>query len=431
MNINRNKHQGTLMKTLRLLGIMACALLTCNGSAQTVAMTALTERVEAEQAPIVHAMLDLPFVQAALGKAPDNATLRAALRSQSKNIGTIITAISHDPETFFSIFERFYIVFADLYAPLTLPENASLEDFIQDPLVQKRIVAIKEAYAQARTQLCTWLTLHNCEESAVAQLNTLFDLLAKKSQSSYLLYCEFGKDLPYSAQQISFTKEGMEQGFSLYILLNKSIAYALATQQGAAKMDTLLKALDVFIADDAAWETLHFDTNLIFWVFICSDTATQNPHESIVQLKASLMDIAGIIATEIKKATPPSAPMEIDSRWMTNFSEARTRAQAEGKLMLVDFTASWCGPCKMLEKTLFVSPEFEEIRNSIVLVKIDCSTDENEASIACTEQFNIRAFPTILVVDPVSLEVRTRIEGAGEETIPANFKKMITAELGK
>ena len=62
---------------------------------------------------------------------------------------------------------------------------------------------------------------------------------------------------------------------------------------------------------------------------------------------------------------------------------------SENKLCLVDFFASWCGPCQLL------GPELEKIeKNSLGLkiVKIDVDNNYELAS-----SFNINAVPTMIV----------------------------------
>lgn len=59
------------------------------------------------------------------------------------------------------------------------------------------------------------------------------------------------------------------------------------------------------------------------------------------------------------------------------------------KLVLVDFFATWCGPCQML------APVLEELANaddSFDVVKIDIDSDRDLAI-----QYDIEAVPTIII----------------------------------
>ena len=66
--------------------------------------------------------------------------------------------------------------------------------------------------------------------------------------------------------------------------------------------------------------------------------------------------------------------------------EEYTKCIAENALVVIDFTATWCGPCKMVgPKFVELAPEFPKV----VFVKID--VDENaDAAEAC----GISAMPT-------------------------------------
>merc|ERR1712226_554925 len=61
-------------------------------------------------------------------------------------------------------------------------------------------------------------------------------------------------------------------------------------------------------------------------------------------------------------------------------------AAAGDKLVVVDFTATWCGPCKM------IAPKFEEYSkdySDCVFLKVD--VDDNSAT---AEKYEISAMPT-------------------------------------
>lgn len=71
----------------------------------------------------------------------------------------------------------------------------------------------------------------------------------------------------------------------------------------------------------------------------------------------------------------------------TNFDQEVLKSN---KLVLVDFWAAWCGPCKM------VAPVIDEIadeyKDAVKVVKVN--TDENPSTAA---SYGIRSIPTLLI----------------------------------
>lgn len=64
-------------------------------------------------------------------------------------------------------------------------------------------------------------------------------------------------------------------------------------------------------------------------------------------------------------------------------------ATASG-VVLVDFFATWCGPCKMLSPVL--EELAEEMKGSVSIVKVDVDQDGKLAA-----QFGIMSVPTMIV----------------------------------
>ena len=87
-----------------------------------------------------------------------------------------------------------------------------------------------------------------------------------------------------------------------------------------------------------------------------------------------------------------------------------------GKLVVVDFTAQWCGPCQMIK------PKFEAMSNEftdVLFLKVD--VDENDET---AEAHNIQAMPTFMFFrDGKKLTDPQPLRGANEAKLRELLKK--------
>jgi len=60
------------------------------------------------------------------------------------------------------------------------------------------------------------------------------------------------------------------------------------------------------------------------------------------------------------------------------------------KLVLVDFWAEWCGPCKMIAPIL--EQVAEEYKDRLILAKLDVEENQNIAM-----QYAVRSIPTLML----------------------------------
>lgn len=84
------------------------------------------------------------------------------------------------------------------------------------------------------------------------------------------------------------------------------------------------------------------------------------------------------------------------AKWYDSIEEALDVARRTNRLVLVHFTATWCGPCRMIERDVYAKEEFKRAAGrSFVLAKIDI--DEN-ADVA--RMYRVSAVPNIKFLSP-------------------------------
>jgi thioredoxin-related protein len=94
--------------------------------------------------------------------------------------------------------------------------------------------------------------------------------------------------------------------------------------------------------------------------------------------------IAFLLVIQITQATS----------WFTSFAEAQKVALGTNKFMLVDFTASWCGPCRKMDRDSWNNEQVELTLENYVKVKIDIDTNRELA-----RKYGIQSVPNMIIMD--------------------------------
>jgi thiol-disulfide isomerase/thioredoxin len=94
------------------------------------------------------------------------------------------------------------------------------------------------------------------------------------------------------------------------------------------------------------------------------------------------------LAVYIGRPAPNKEPLQ----WEADYATALKRAQAEHKPLMVMMTATWCGPCKMLEKETFSDPWICSILSNFVTVK---AYEDKEVE----NKYGGGVYPTLIFAD--------------------------------
>ncbi len=115
-----------------------------------------------------------------------------------------------------------------------------------------------------------------------------------------------------------------------------------------------------------------------------------------------LLSTMMLLAIGFMSAFAPANHTVIEDTEGIHFTESSwnnilKKAKAEKKVIFLDAYASWCGPCKMLQKNVFTRKEVGDYFNkSFINVKMDMEKGEGPM---LSQRYPLEAYPTLLFID--------------------------------
>jgi thioredoxin-like negative regulator of GroEL len=93
-------------------------------------------------------------------------------------------------------------------------------------------------------------------------------------------------------------------------------------------------------------------------------------------------------------------------KWSGNYGSALALAKNTHRLLMVDFWATWCSGCKLLDKNTYRAASVIEGSQAFVPVKLNAEKD----GMAQVARYDIKVFPTVLFLRPDG-ELVWKVEG--------------------
>ncbi len=92
-----------------------------------------------------------------------------------------------------------------------------------------------------------------------------------------------------------------------------------------------------------------------------------------------------------------AAPAKSQVAWINNMHTAMLRAKEQHRLILADFHADWCLPCRRMQREVWTSPRVGTlVAASFIPLSVDVDTQEGKL---LSHNFMVNLLPSVLVIN--------------------------------
>jgi len=111
-------------------------------------------------------------------------------------------------------------------------------------------------------------------------------------------------------------------------------------------------------------------------------------------------------ATSLTPAASTGASQTTAIAWLHSYEDGLKQAKQDGKPLMVDVFATWCGPCKKLDEEVFSRADIGEQGKQFVAVKVDGDLHQD-----VVKKLEVSGYPTTVFLTADEQELG-RVRGA-------------------